>query len=490
VVQGNEIVRCGSYEGNVSLLVGATSTSGASQLDDVFVGDNTILNSFGNGILVLAGAENTALENNTVENSTGTGILIQAGSIGLELLGNSVTGEPSGQAAFLDQSSPIFGPITNPISGASYNSENSVQTESCAEGGLDVGYISNGSYTVYNNVDLTDITSFVARVASAGSGGNIEVCLDSPTGTVIGTATVPVTGGWQTWTMVSCNLTGASGYHNIYLVYTGGGGYLFNVEWFSFSGTIPVTEASTYSSESGGVETESCNEGGLDVGYIGNGCYTVYKSVNLTGVKTFYARVASAGSGGNIQVRTGSATGPLLGTVAVPVTGDWQDWITVSCPLTGATGTQSLYLVYTGGGGYLFNIEWYAFALPTIGATEAASFNSMSGAWTEACSEGGLDIGGITNGDYTVYNDVNMTGLAVFNARVASAGSGGNIQIRLDSPTGTLVGTVTVPVNGAWQTYSTVSCNLTASTGFHNVYLVYTGGGGYLFNVEWFELLY
>jgi hypothetical protein len=78
------------------------------------------------------------------------------------------------------------------------------------------------------------LTSFNARVASAGSGGDIQVRLDSPTGTLIGTCVVPVTGGWQTWTTETCNITATSGTHTIYLVYTGGGGNLFNIEWFSF----------------------------------------------------------------------------------------------------------------------------------------------------------------------------------------------------------------------------------------------------------------
>jgi alpha-L-fucosidase 2 len=121
-----------------------------------------------------------------------------------------------------------------PIQAASYNSESGVQTENCSEGGLDVGYISNGSYTVYNQVDLAGFTSFDARVASNGAGGNIEIHLDSPTGTLIGTCAVPTTGGWQTWGTETCSITPATGSHNVYLVYTGSSGNLFNVEWFTF----------------------------------------------------------------------------------------------------------------------------------------------------------------------------------------------------------------------------------------------------------------
>jgi hypothetical protein len=503
-VQGNTITRCGSWVANVGLGVGATSSTGAPLVSNVFVGSNTVLNSFFTGI-GMGGVVNSVMQGNTVQNSTDTGISIGGGAIGgsLALLANTVTGEPSGQVAFLNQSSPVSNPISNLVNAASYNSANSVGTETCSEGGVDVEGITNGSYTVYSNVNLTDDLTFAARVASAGSGGNIQVRMDSPTGTLLGTATVPVTGGWQSWTMVNCALTGASGYHNLYLVYTGSSGYLFNVEWFTFFANVPVTTASNYSSMSN-VSTENCAEGGLDVCSIINGAYTVYNNVNLNGATNFYARVADAGTtnqypgmGGNINIHLDSPTGTQIGTCTVTSTGGWQTWTTVNCTLSGASGTHNLYLVYTGPTGNLFNVEWFTFVLPTVGATEGVSYNSASsGILTETCVEGGLDVQSITNGSYTVYNDVNMTSLTSFKARVADAGTtnqypgvGGNINIHLDSPTGTLVGTCTVTSTGGWQTWTMVNCTLTPSTGFHNLYLVYTGPTGYLFNLEWFDLL-
>src|SRR5215472_9250417 len=92
------------------------------------------------------------------------------------------------------------------IEAASFNTQNSVQTENCSEGGLDVGYISNGSWLAFNQMNLSGATTFQARVASGGNGGTISVHLDSPTGTVIGTAQVSPTGGWQTWTAVTASV--------------------------------------------------------------------------------------------------------------------------------------------------------------------------------------------------------------------------------------------------------------------------------------------
>lgn len=112
-----------------------------------------------------------------------------------------------------------------------------VKTEKCSEGGMNVSHIENGDYIKVKGVDFgSGATSFEARVASATSGGNIELRLDSPTGTLIGTCAVSGTGDWQTWTTESCTISGATGVHDLYLKFTGGSGYLFNVNWWKFEG--------------------------------------------------------------------------------------------------------------------------------------------------------------------------------------------------------------------------------------------------------------
>jgi hypothetical protein len=116
-----------------------------------------------------------------------------------------------------------------------YDTQSGTQTENCGEGGQDVGYISDGSYLVCKNINFGGGTiSFDARVASNAGGGNIELYLDSLSGTLIGTCTVPNTGGWQTWITQACSVSDADGIHDLYLKFTGGGGYLFNVNWWQF----------------------------------------------------------------------------------------------------------------------------------------------------------------------------------------------------------------------------------------------------------------
>ncbi|KAL7941026.1 alpha-L-arabinofuranosidase 3 [Trichoderma barbatum] len=112
-----------------------------------------------------------------------------------------------------------------------------VSTEVCSEGGLDVCNINNGDYVKVEGVNFANgAKSFIARVASATNGGNIELRLDNVHGTLVGTCAVHNTGGWQTWATVTCSISGATGVRDLFFVYTGSGtGFLFNVNWWQFS---------------------------------------------------------------------------------------------------------------------------------------------------------------------------------------------------------------------------------------------------------------
>jgi arabinoxylan arabinofuranohydrolase len=122
---------------------------------------------------------------------------------------------------------------------------------------------------------------------------------------------------------------------------------------------------------SSGVETEVCSEGGMAVSFINNGDYIKVKGVAFgTGANSFTARVSSAASGGKIELRLGSSTGSLVGTCTVPGTGGWQTWTTVTCSVSGATGTQDLFLRFTGSGtGSLFNFNWWQFGSGAVQTT-------------------------------------------------------------------------------------------------------------------------
>ena len=58
-------------------------------------------------------------------------------------------------------------------------------------------------------------------------------------------------------------------------------------------------------------------------------------------------------------MRTSAFTGTLIGTCAVAGTGGWQTWVTKSTTVTSTTGVHDVYLKFTGGSGYLFNVNWW-----------------------------------------------------------------------------------------------------------------------------------
>ena len=126
---------------------------------------------------------------------------------------------------------------------------------------------------------------------------------------------------------------------------------------------------------------------------------------------------------------------------------------------------------------------------PTFAVIQAERYSTMGGIQVETCTDtgGGQDVGFINNNDFVAFNGINLTGATGLNVRVASNSAGGTIEIRLDSVTGPRVGTVTVTNTAGWQTWSTRSGTIAGASGVRNVYLVFKGGTGYLFNLNWVQ---
>ena len=126
---------------------------------------------------------------------------------------------------------------TAQIQGSSFSSESGLETETTgdATGAYDLGYLSPGAYAVYKNIDFgTAVSQVSVRTASAGNGGTATFYLDSMTSSPIATVNLPVTGGWQTWTNATATVSGASGVHDLYVVFGGSTGSISNVNWFQF----------------------------------------------------------------------------------------------------------------------------------------------------------------------------------------------------------------------------------------------------------------
>jgi hypothetical protein len=115
---------------------------------------------------------------------------------------------------------------------------------------------------------------------------------------------------------------------------------------------------------------------------------------------------------------------------------------------------------------------------------EAENFYSQSGVSFDNTGVGSLDAG-----DWLRYIDVDFgTGMdrIKLNLAVDAAYAGKTIEVRLDSPTGAQVGTVTVPSTGGWTTFREVVTPIQRTSGVHNLYLVARGGNG-VANLDWIQ---
>ena len=111
-----------------------------------------------------------------------------------------------------------------------------------------------------------------------------------------------------------------------------------------------------------GLKTSGNSQNGVYVTKISNGDYIKVRSVDLgKGAKTFEASVASAASGGTIEIRIDGKDSQLLGSLNFSATGGDQSWKTLSCKLEKATGIHDVYFVFKGGKGNLFNFDWWKF---------------------------------------------------------------------------------------------------------------------------------
>ncbi|MDQ2084880.1 glycoside hydrolase family 11 protein [Herbivorax sp. ANBcel31] len=130
--------------------------------------------------------------------------------------------------------------------------------------------------------------------------------------------------------------------------------------------TIEVEEYNDFSSST--MEIVGTDDGGDGIGYIENGDTLTFNNVDFgsNGSDEFTARVGSdVEDPTDIEVRVGSSTGTLLGTLEVGSTGDWDEYTELSTDISSVTGENDIVLVFTGP----VNIDWITFSEAGEGTT-------------------------------------------------------------------------------------------------------------------------
>lgn len=381
-------------------------------------------------------------------------------------------------------------------------------------------------------------------------GGFIEIHLDNKTGALIGTLPVSYTGGSSDWITEKTNVSGVSGVHDVYFVFKSETGNAFNfnswnfvpksvekkllainasstkykidtlsgnnstaikvVALFSDGTSEDITSKAAFQPEHAGLVSV---ENGMVTG-IGFGTTTIkveYEDFsdeikfivkNLDSELTVGSLTANPSV---IELLNGSTT--TISVIANYLDGHQEDVtdlatysnskpsvLSVSKGIITAVskGETIITVNYKGkmGESKSTTIAVAVVNLSPYRKIEAENFNEQSGIQSEDCNDtdGGSNIGFIENNDWIKIGSLDFDkGASSFEARTSSATSGGKIEVRIDSQNGQLLGTCNIETTGNWQTWKTLTCTVENITGIHDVYLVFRGGGGYLFNLNWLK---
>jgi beta-glucosidase len=290
--------------------------------------------------------------------------------------------------------------------------ETTADTQDTSGGGAyDMGWTTVGQWFNYTVNVATAGTYTVALRLSSPYGITDALHIDNSSGTnLTGSVTVPNTGGYETWTTVDVSITLPAGtqtltvdqdsngwnFHFMTFTLTSGGGgsgppsgdQPFGGTAAAVPGTVYTanydtggqgvaynvtsTNGSANSYRSDGIDLETTTDtspttaagGGYDIGWTTPGQWFNYTvEVATAGIYTVSFRVASPyGITDALHIDNSSGTN-LTGSVAVPNTGGYETWATVTASITLGAGEQTLtvdqdsngwnfhYLTFTSGGG-------------------------------------------------------------------------------------------------------------------------------------------
>jgi beta-glucosidase len=285
--------------------------------------------------------------------------------------------------------------------------EDTADTQDTTGGGAyDMGWTTPGQWFNYTVNVATAGTYTVAFRVSSPYGITGALHIDNAAGTnLTGSVAIPNTGGYETWTTVDASITVPAGqqtltvdqdsngwnFHFMTFTLSSGGGGSGPSGDAPFGGTpapVPGTvQAANYdtggqgvgydvasangtanSYRSDGVDLEDTADtqdtgaagGAYDIGWTNPGQWFNYTvEVATAGTYTVSLRVASPyGITGALHISNSSDTN-LTGAIAVPNTGGYQTWTTVTASVTLPAGAQTLTVDQDSNG---WNIHYLAFA--------------------------------------------------------------------------------------------------------------------------------
>jgi cytochrome c len=194
-------------------------------------------------------------------------------------------------------------------------------------GGRAIGELEDGDHVSYQPVDLTGIERLDLRVAAGSVGGQVEVRLDGPDGSLLGSAQVPGNVGAQTWTTVGVPVQDPGGTHALFLVFRNAlmppnpvaPGSMMSVNYLRFVGTglnSPPTVQASATPTTGAAPlpvdftAQASDPEGDDLSYRwefgvpGQGAATATPRYTYSGPGTYKAVVTVTDAAGNTESAT------------------------------------------------------------------------------------------------------------------------------------------------------------------------------------------
>jgi beta-glucosidase len=118
------------------------------------------------------------------------------------------------------------------------------------KGGQSIGIMAEGDFVVYRNLDFSEgATHFDAYMevnSGMGQGGVLEIRLDSVYGPITGLIRLNDLGTEPGYKQISCNVIGADGIRDVFLVFHKSAKGYCKVDWFRFRQVLPVNEGDQY----------------------------------------------------------------------------------------------------------------------------------------------------------------------------------------------------------------------------------------------------
>ena len=168
------------------------------------------------------------------------------------VLAAAVAAALAGSGIYIANANAAETVVPGRVQAESYAAQSGAQTEDTgdADGGKNVGWLADGDWLRYDNVDLGEAgpLTLTARIASdSAAGGSIELHTGTATGTLLATVPVARTGGWQKWQTVSATAkTHPAGSQTVFAVLKSAqAGDFVNLNWFTFGAVAAATPTPT-----------------------------------------------------------------------------------------------------------------------------------------------------------------------------------------------------------------------------------------------------